>query len=86
MLGRGALPTHPSDLADLPWLALRTYYRDVITLTHGSGGERIDLPIRPRMSTDSLYALRSAALIRYPSSRRTSWPRVLAQDVTTRGS
>jgi DNA-binding transcriptional LysR family regulator len=63
VLGKGARPTHPSALAALPWLALRTYYRTEIALTHASSGERVELAIRPRMSTDSLYALRSAALM-----------------------
>ncbi|MBA4328960.1 MAG: LysR family transcriptional regulator [Polaromonas sp.] len=55
------VPTHPSELAALPWLAMRTFYRDSITLVHSRSGERVQLAIRPRMSTDSLYALRSAA-------------------------
>lgn len=63
VLGKSAAPTHPSDLAALPWLALRTFYRNEIVLTHATTGERVQLPIRPRMSTDSLYALRSAALL-----------------------
>ncbi|WP_437662459.1 LysR family transcriptional regulator [Sorangium sp. So ce1182] len=76
VLGRAAPPEHPSDLAGMPWLALRTYYRDTITLTHSSGGERgerIDLAIRPRMSTDSLYALRSAALMGLGVCVASSW-------------
>lgn len=61
LAGAGRL-THPSQLAALPWLALRTYYRSEIALRHAASGERIALPLRPRMSTDSLYALRSAAV------------------------
>lgn len=83
-LVRGALPAHPEDLHDLPWLALRTYYRDEVVLTRQqeSKGDKRDaravqkgrdanargnththrFPIRPRMSTDSLYAMRNAAL------------------------
>jgi DNA-binding transcriptional LysR family regulator len=63
VLGKGAAPAHPSALAALPWLALRTFYRTEIALAHASTGERVELAIRPRMSTDSLYALRSAALL-----------------------
>ena len=55
-------PLHASDLADLPWLALRTFYRTEVLLTHADGGAPCRVPIAPRMSTDSLYALRSAAL------------------------
>ena len=82
VLRRGAPPAHPSDLANLPWLALRTYYRDSITLTHAAGGERIDLPIRPRMSTDSLYALRSAALMGLGACVVSSW--LVADDLAKR--
>jgi DNA-binding transcriptional LysR family regulator len=60
-LTAGTKPLHPSELAALPWLAMRTFYRDAITLVHSRSGERVLLPIRPRISTDSLYALRSAA-------------------------
>ncbi|MGK3961923.1 LysR family transcriptional regulator [Sorangium sp. So ce1667] len=76
VLGRAAPPAHPSDLAGMPWLALRTYYRDTIALTDSSGGERgerIELAIRPRMSTDSLYALRSAALMGLGVCVSSSW-------------
>ncbi len=55
-------PTHPRDLAHWPWLALRTYYHHDITLTHTTSGETARVPIRPRLSTDSLYALRHAAV------------------------
>ena len=57
----GGQPTHPTELTTLPWLAMRTFYRDAVTLIHTRTGERGQLPLRPRMSTDSLYALRSAA-------------------------
>ncbi|GLU32073.1 LysR family transcriptional regulator [Trinickia caryophylli] len=56
------LPQEPAELADLPWLALRTYYRNEVSLTHEASGERQRIAIRPRLSTDNLYALRSAAL------------------------
>jgi DNA-binding transcriptional LysR family regulator len=82
VLGRAARPAHPSDLADMPWLALRTYYRDTITLTHASGGERVELAIRPRMSTDSLYALRSAALMGLGVCVASSW--LLTDDLAQR--
>ncbi|VTU23597.1 D-malate degradation protein R [Variovorax sp. PBS-H4] len=56
------LPAHPSELASLPWLALRTYYRNEVTLTHVASGEALRFAIRPRLSTDSLLAMRNAAL------------------------
>ena len=62
LLAGGALPERVSELASLPWLALRTFYRNEITLRHCSGTEE-RLALQPRMCTDSLYALRSAALL-----------------------
>src|SRR5690606_16728275 len=43
-------------LRSLPWLALRTYYRDEVMLT-GADGAHCRFPVRPRLSTDSLHAL-----------------------------
>ncbi|MGQ9368207.1 LysR substrate-binding domain-containing protein [Azospirillum sp. ST 5-10] len=62
VLGGAPPPTHPAGLARLPWLALRTFYRDEVTLTHIVTGETVRFPIRPRLSTDGLWALRSAAV------------------------
>ncbi|AWB06406.1 LysR family transcriptional regulator (plasmid) [Azospirillum humicireducens] len=56
------VPAHAADLAELPWLALRTFYRDEVTLTHADTGEAVTFPIRPRLSTDGLQAIRNAAL------------------------
>lgn len=58
----GKAQDDPDDLAALPWIALRTYYRNDVSLIHQDTGEKRQLSIRPRMSTDSLYALRTAAL------------------------
>lgn len=55
-------PQQPDDLAALPWLALRTFYRNEVTLIHATGAQR-SLALQPRMSTDSLFALRNAALL-----------------------
>lgn len=62
LLGGRPVPAHASELADLPWLALRTFYRDEVTLTHADTGEAVTFPIRPRLSTDGLQAIRNAAL------------------------
>lgn len=56
----GRLPTRPAQLAALPWLALHTFYRNRVRLEKGRSAATID--IRPRFVTDSLYALRTAAL------------------------
>lgn len=57
------VPEHPDELEGLPWMALRTYYRADVTLAHAVTGETRQLLIRPRLSTDSLYALRNAAVL-----------------------
>lgn len=62
LLGGRPVPAHASELADLPWLALRTFYRDEVALTHADTGEAVTFPIRPRLSTDGLQAIRNAAL------------------------
>lgn len=56
------VPTHPDELARLPWLSLRTFYRNGLSLTHTESGEVQPIVFQPRVSTDSLYALRSAAV------------------------
>jgi len=61
LLGRCRRPRHPEGLERFPWLALGTYYRNELTLRHRQGGTHT-LALQPRLVTDSLYALRSAAL------------------------
>src|SRR3990167_6401617 len=78
VLGDASPPVHASDLAALPWLALRTFYRNDITLSH-SGGAQQRLVLKPRMATDSLYALRSAALLGLGVCVASSW--AVAYDV-----
>ncbi|URI07080.1 LysR family transcriptional regulator [Aquincola tertiaricarbonis] len=72
-------PAQAQALAELPWLALRTYYRDSITLTHEATGEQATLALRPRMATDSLYALRSAALEGLGVAVGSAW--LMAEDL-----
>lgn len=76
-----ALPESPAELARLPWLALRTYYRSEVSLFHGATGRRARFPISPRFSTDSLYALRSAALHGVGLGIGSAW--VLAEDIAS---
>jgi DNA-binding transcriptional LysR family regulator len=60
LLSGHAAPREPTDLQTLPWLALQTYYLDQVVLRRKD--ESCSFPIRPRVLTDSLFALRSAAL------------------------
>jgi len=79
VLGGAATPEDAAGLAALPWLALRTYYRNEVTLTHDETGETRRFAIRPRVSTDSLYALRSAALLGLGACISSAW--LLADDL-----
>lgn len=62
LLAGRAFPRTPDDLAQLPWLALQTFYRDEVLLTHAKTGKSARFPIRPRLATDSVYALRNATV------------------------
>ncbi len=44
------------DLACFPWVALSTFYRNEITLRHEKDDRQYRFEIKPKMSTDSLYA------------------------------
>lgn len=84
---QGGPPTHPQGLRDLPWLALRTYYvREVVLYAqedaHGAGNEDArdgagpapeTIAIEPRMRTDSLHALRHAALAGLGTALVSAW-------------
>lgn len=73
VLAGAAWPQDPDDLAALPWLALRAYYRDEVELTHRTSGQQRRFGIRPRVATDSLYALRTAALLGLGACVASAW-------------
>jgi len=73
LLGKGALPGTAVQLQQLPWLALRTYYTDEVLLIDQASGRQQRFSIEPRMSTDSLYALRSAALAGLGACISSAW-------------
>jgi DNA-binding transcriptional LysR family regulator len=68
-----APPSHPRELEALPWLAARNFYRTEVVMRHESTGEMHRVPIRPRMMTDSLYALRSAAVLGVGAAASSAW-------------
>lgn len=78
VLGAVPLPSHAAELSALPWLALRTFYRNEISLQHRDG-EQLRLPLQPRISTDSLFALRNAALMGLGVCVASAW--AVADDV-----
>ncbi len=79
LLGGGPLPASPEELATLAWLSLRTYYRNEVALTHRGTGETRRFTIQPRMSTDNLFAMRSAMLHGMGVGISSAW--LLADDL-----
>ena len=78
---RSQRPKEPAQLAKLPWIALRTFYRDEVTLARVDSGEVARFPIVPRLSTDSLYATRSAAVLGVGAAIASTW--ILAEELRT---
>lgn len=60
-------------LPNLPWLALSSFYRNEITLKRISDGEACNLAITPRLISDSLYAVRKAALAGMGAAIVSAW-------------
>lgn len=54
--------TVPEQLSSLPWIAVNTFYQHNVSLTHQYRREPVTFPITPRLSTDSIYVARNAAL------------------------
>ncbi|MEO5796768.1 MAG: LysR family transcriptional regulator [Rhodoferax sp.] len=78
VLGGAPLPGHAAELSALPWLALRTFYRNEISLQHRDGAQQ-RIALQPRISTDSLFALRNAALMGLGVCVASAW--AVADDV-----
>ena len=72
--------SRPSQLEALPWLALETYYRNRVKLEREDKSESIH--IRPRFITDSLFALRNAALSATGAAVISEW---IVRDDLARG-
>lgn len=59
---KGRIPLQPEELSMLPWLAMRTFYEREVVLQRSDDGQKETIAIVPRLTTDSLYTLRRAAL------------------------
>jgi len=70
----------PEALTALPWVALGPYYRNEILL-HNAKREEHVLAIAPRVTTDSVYALRSAAVRGVGVPAISAW--VVEDDLTS---
>jgi DNA-binding transcriptional LysR family regulator len=72
-------PREPAELAALPWLALLSFYRNEVLLQRQGEPATARVAIRPRLGTDSLFALRSAALAGAGAALASAW--IVADDV-----
>lgn len=73
LFGGATPPAHPAGLERLPWLALHTFYRNEVVLTRAATGEVARFPIRPRLSTDGLHALRRATILGAGVAIASAW-------------
>ena len=72
--GRADVLQSPEQLEALPWLALSTFYRRELRFQRVDDAEtRQLLTITPRLTTDNLYALRSAALAGLGACVASAW-------------
>ena len=62
LLKQYPLPSHPEELAQLPWLAIPSFYRREITLQNSVTQDLRQISFQPRLSCDSIYALTNAAV------------------------
>lgn len=65
--------TQTDELVQLPWLALTSFYRNEIALQRVSDSAMVSLAIAPRLASDSLYAVRKAALAGMGAAVVSSW-------------
>jgi DNA-binding transcriptional LysR family regulator len=63
----------------MPWIALSIFYRDELVLTRNAETDACTLPITPRLSTDSIYAARQAALAGCGVALLSAW--MVADDI-----
>jgi len=79
------LEQHPvnqlEELSHIPWVALSTFYRNEITLRHDTNDSTEQLIIKPRMATDSLNALRAAAISGLGAAMLSAW--IVAEDLAS---
>ncbi|MCU5775451.1 LysR family transcriptional regulator [Erwiniaceae bacterium BAC15a-03b] len=73
LLARYAAVNEVADLAQFPWLALNSFYRNEVTLNHINSDQAYRFAIAPRLSTDSLYAVRKAALEGMGAAMVSAW-------------
>ncbi|ROP49389.1 LysR family transcriptional regulator [Enterobacter sp. BIGb0383] len=66
-------PHDPQSLSALPWIAVSSFYRHQVVLTHRDGQQTATIAISPRLSTDSIYVARNSALAGLGVAIVSSW-------------
>ncbi|GAL44545.1 putative LysR family transcriptional regulator [Citrobacter werkmanii NBRC 105721] len=65
--------SHLEQLSVLPWIAVNTFFQHSVSLLHQARNEPVTLTISPRLSTDSIYVARNAALAGLGVTIVSSW-------------
>jgi Transcriptional regulator len=63
----------PEVMSELPWVAISTFYQHEVMLRHSTTGENVTFSLVPRLSTDSLYVAKNAALAGLGVAIVSSW-------------
>lgn len=64
---------HPQQLSALPWVAISTFYQHEVVLHHVTDEQTESVSIAARLSTDSLYVAKNAALAGVGAAVVSSW-------------
>ncbi|EPJ3205658.1 LysR family transcriptional regulator [Salmonella enterica subsp. enterica serovar Derby] len=72
--------SHPEQLSALPWIAVNTFFQHSVSLLHQARNVPATLTILPRLSTDSIYVARNAALAGLGVTIVSSW--MVEEDIT----
>ena len=73
LLSRFPDVTQPESLSALPWIAIRTFYQHEVVLRHAGSEQTASVAIASRLSTDSLYVAKNAALAGVGVAVVSSW-------------
>ena len=73
LLSRFPDVTQPESLSALPWIAIRTFYQHEVVLRHADSDQTASVAIASRLSTDSLYVAKNAALAGVGVAVVSSW-------------
>jgi DNA-binding transcriptional LysR family regulator len=73
LCGANASSISINTVQTMPWIALSIFYRDEVVLARNAEAGTCTLPITPRLSTDSIYAARQAALAGFGVALLSAW-------------